>query len=121
MRALQKPVEVQVEQWFRVKTIRDASDDTSVEYHLGVGYYRHPEIRGDFICSICSREMSEHGFMDLPGGGHPICPGDFIVTDVDGERFSLRPAVFAQLYEVIDEVAAPTPTDGAVRKRKLTP
>lgn len=46
----------------------------------------------------------------LPGGGHLIFPGDWIIIDKKGTISSCNPVSFARLYEVVDEMRIlPTP------------
>lgn len=64
-----------------------------------VRYYRHPEVHGSTICEHCSVRMHEHGWIDTLEGGHTVCPGDWIITGVKGERYPCKPDIFAATYE----------------------
>ena len=89
-----KPVVIEAEQWNEVK-------GTSAEgYHLSVGYFRHPDIPGTKLCEHCGRTMHDHGWIDTLEGGHNVCPGDWIITGVKGERYPCKPDIFALTYEV---------------------
>lgn len=62
--------------------------------------FRHPsEIEGPHICQHCGGAMHTHGWIDTLEGGHIVCPGDWIITDVKGERYPCKPDVFAATYE----------------------
>lgn len=71
-----------------------------------VRYYRHPDVRGSEPCisSIpCGATMHDHGWIDTPEGGHTVCPGDWIITGVAGERYPCKPAIFEATYEPAGE------------------
>ena len=34
-------------------------------------------------------------------GGNVVCPGDWIITGVAGERYPCKPAIFAATYEAV--------------------
>ena len=60
-RGLKKPVAVEAEQWFAVTYDREAGHGIEPEdmpiYHLGVGYYRTPELDGQDKCKNCADIM----------------------------------------------------------------
>ena len=43
--------------------------------------------------------MHEHGWIDTLEAGHNVCPGDWIITGVKGERYPCKPDIFEQTYE----------------------
>jgi hypothetical protein len=47
------------------------------------------------VCPICSLAISGHGLL----AGARICPGDYVVDDVDGKSKGYSPAEFAALFE----------------------
>ncbi len=50
-------------------------------------------------CPFCKRPMKEHGQITNKGkGGDIICPGDWIITGVKGERYSCKPDIFEATY-----------------------
>jgi hypothetical protein len=63
--------------------------------------FRHPSIHGDRICEHCKRKMHDHGFIDTLEGGHTVCPGDWIITGIQGERYPCKPEIFAATYDAI--------------------
>lgn len=66
-----------------------------------VRYYRHPSGDGNEFCQYCkTNPMHVHGWIDTLEGGHIVCPGDWIITGVKGERYSCKPDIFAATYEV---------------------
>lgn len=64
-----------------------------------VRYYRRPDVPGDKLCEHCRRRMHDHGFIDTLEGGHIVCPGDWVITGVKGERYPCKPDIFAATYE----------------------
>lgn len=66
-----------------------------------VQYYRHPRIDGQDNCNRCGDIMHNHGWIDTSEGGHIVCPGDYIITGVFGERYPCKPNVFAKTYEKV--------------------
>src|SRR6476660_5351527 len=66
-----------------------------------VRYYRHPEVPGSKPCQHCGRIMHEHGWIDTLEGGHIVCPGDLIITGVQGEHYPCKPDIFAATYEAV--------------------
>lgn len=66
-----------------------------------VRYYRPPHVDGDADCGTCGVVFHNHGWIDTPEGGHIVCPGDWIVTGVEGERYPVKPSVFASTYEQV--------------------
>ena len=52
---------------------------------------------------MCVNRMRDHGWIDTLEGGHIVCPGDWIITGVKGERYSCKPDIFAATYEEVKE------------------
>lgn len=70
-----------------------------------VRYHRHPDDPGTRACQHCGKTMHVHGWIDTKEGGHIVCPGDWIITGVQGEHYPCKPDIFAATYE---PVSAPT-------------
>lgn len=66
-----------------------------------VRYFRLPGLAGATICQHCNKTMHEHGWIDTRDGGHTVCPGDWIITGVKGERYPCKPDIFEMTYETI--------------------
>lgn len=73
-----------------------------------VRYFRHPAIPGTDTCKGvdrngnpigCGRMFHDHGWIDTLEGGHNVCPGDWIITGVKGERYPCKPDIFELTYE----------------------
>jgi hypothetical protein len=68
-----------------------------------VRYYRHPDIPGERVCGHCAETMHVHGWIDTLEGGHIVCPSDWIITGVKGERYPCKPDIFEATYEPVEE------------------
>lgn len=66
-----------------------------------VRYFRHPDVAGEQSCERCGVRMHDHGWIDTLEGGHIVCPGDWIITGVQGERYPCKPDIFAATYEPV--------------------
>nr|WKF58803.1 hypothetical protein HUO10_003304 [Paraburkholderia busanensis] len=64
-----------------------------------VRYFRRPDIDGETGCKHCGVRMHEHGWIDTLEGGHIVCPGDWIITGVQGEHYPCKPDIFEATYE----------------------
>lgn len=120
-----KPVTIDATQWFKngdhpldyaepVPGLDDNGDfvEFSPEHRKErnwegslVRYYRHPRVPGGTECKHCGRTMHEHGWVDTLEGGHIVCPGDWIITGVQGEHYPCKPDIFAATYEPVEEEA----------------
>lgn len=69
-----------------------------------VRYFRHPDVPGERACKHCGRAMRYHGWIDTLEGSHVVCPGDFIITGVQGEHYPCKPDIFEATYEITGEV-----------------
>lgn len=67
-----------------------------------VRYFRHPYIPGEHICKHCGQIMHVHGWIDTSEGGHIVCPGDWVITGVKGERYACKDEIFEQTYEAVE-------------------
>lgn len=101
-----RPVVIEATQWFKngdhpeddCRLIQGPEGPFLSEGKV-VRYYRTPELDGQRLCEKCRHIMHEHGWIDTLEGGHIVCPGDWIITGVAGERYPCKPDIFAQTYE----------------------
>lgn len=128
-----KPVEVEATQWFKNG---DHPDDYTNEHYVSptesyspdyrrehgwegnvVRYFRRPEpeYAGESVHEPCGRAWDEHGWIDTLEGGHTVCPGDWIITGVQGERYPCKPDIFAITYDSVMDV----PTEAVPRESKM--
>ena len=68
-----------------------------------VRYYRNPDDNLERFCNKCTNIMHDHGWIDTLEGGHIVCPGDWIITGVQGEYYPCKPEIFEISYEEIKE------------------
>lgn len=118
MKFRKKPVVIEATQWFKNGDHPDDYSKTHVGFANGelrtfqpeerkdlewegdiVRSFRHPSIDGERPCQHCEIQMNDHGWIDTLEGGHTVCPGDWIITGIKGERYPCKPDVFAATYE----------------------
>ncbi len=106
-----KPVVIEAHQWFVNGDHPDDDRDTFTDPETGksflgegkvVRYFRHPDVPGDTLCPHCSVRMHDHGWLKTLEGGHKVCPGDWIITGVVGERHPIKSDIFAETYEPME-------------------
>jgi hypothetical protein len=115
-----RPVVIDAAQWF--KNGDHPLDGVGMEAPCGNGrdvyirqeglvvrFYRHPGVPGDSPCEQCGQPHHMHGWIDTLEQGHRVCPGDWIITGVKGERYPCKPDIFAMTYEPEECVAAAHP------------
>jgi hypothetical protein len=104
------PVEIDATQWFENGDHPDDGDERFPEGSEFAGekyegavvrYFRHPTVPGEKLCENCGQTMHVHGWIDTLEGGHIVCPGDWIITGVKGERYPVKPDIFAATYEPV--------------------
>jgi len=138
-----KPVTVEASQWFKngdhpEDYAADTHDFENGELRLFTGaerkasgweggvvrYYRHPDVPGDKPCEQCGKPHHVHGWIDTLEQGHRVCPGDWIITGVKGERYPCKPDIFAATYEPAAQPSAQAeraPVVQAVQAREYPP
>lgn len=106
-----KPITIEAHQWFKNgdhpqdQCLKDNEGVPQSEGNV-VRYFRHPTIGGKTLCKHCSTTMETHGWIDTLEGGHIVCPGDFIITGIQGEHYPCKPDIFKQSYDKIaDNIA----------------
>ncbi len=125
MKFRKKPVEIEAEQWwkhgdysergvvglYRHPPVDPATGEVSAgDSAILMGRLRHCETPERFRRPTCEHLMHDHGWIDTLEGGHVVCPGDWIITGVQGERYPCKPDIFAATY---DEVPAADAGDQA--------
>lgn len=104
-----KPVVIEAHQWF--ENGDHPEDHPPDQAHWPdkegevVRRFRRPDVQGSDRCGQCGHLMDDHGWIDTMEGGHTVCPGDYIITGVRGERYPCKPDVFEQTYEPVPETA----------------
>ena len=105
MKFRQLPIVIEAHQWHKNG---DHPEDFSERGRGGltegrvVRYYQHPGYPSNTICVECGQTMNRHGWIDTLEQGHRVCPGDWIITGVKGERYPCKPDIFAATYEPVE-------------------
>lgn len=104
-----KPVVITASQWFKngdhpedcTRMITPVPGDGAPFLSEGkvVRYYRRPDVPGSSACEVCGKPHHDHGWIDTLEQGHRVCPGDWIITGVKGDRYPCKPDIFAATYE----------------------
>lgn len=105
-----KPMVIDAARWFRNG---DHPEDNCDIIDIGDGplfgeghvvrRYCRLEHDGQDECRYCGKTMCFHGWIDTIGGGHIVCPGDWIIERVKGEFYPCKPDIFAITYELSNE------------------
>lgn len=66
-----------------------------------VRHFRRPDVSGTKRCQYCGLRMHDHGWIDTLEGGHIVCPGDWVITGVAGERYPCKPDIFIATYDAV--------------------
>jgi hypothetical protein len=89
-----KPVVVEATQWFK-------NGDHPEWMHGGQDPFLSEGRVVRQQCGHCGISMHDHGWIDTLEGGHIIvCPGDWIITGVNGEHYPCKPDIFTATYEL---------------------
>lgn len=59
------------------------------------------ESKKTVYCKQCDYRMPEHGCCPTLEGTHVVCPGDWIITGVKGEKYPCKPDIFEATYEPV--------------------
>ena len=101
-----KPIVIEAHQWFKngdhpedAETPLDQRAQPWPQEGKVVRYFRRPDVDGERGCTHCGQPMHEHGWIDTLEAGHNVCPGDWIITGVQGERYPCKPDIFDATYE----------------------
>jgi hypothetical protein len=97
-----KPVVIEAARWFKNGDHPD--DGLAGREGAVVRYFRRPEPEydDDKIHEPCGYTWHSHGWIDTLEGGHTVCPGDWIITGVQGERYPCKPDIFEATYEAVE-------------------
>ena len=100
-----RPVVIEATRWFKngdhPMDCSHLANGDMVEGSV-VRYYRTPDLDGKYSCKHCGDIMHFHGWIDTLEGGHIVCPGDWIITGVKGERYPCKPDIFEATYEEVE-------------------
>jgi len=89
MKYMKKPIVIEANQWFSL------DDDIP-----GVDAFEDGD---DSLCQSCCHQLDEHGQIDTLEGVHIVCPGDYIITGIQGEKYPCKPDIFDASYDRVDD------------------
>ncbi len=99
-----KQITIEATQWFKNGDHpEDGIGGILIEGKV-VRFYRRPDDPGVRDCEKCNNRMHDHGWIDTLESGHTVCPGDWIITGVKGERYPCKPDIFEMTYTPHEEV-----------------
>lgn len=103
-----KPIVVEATQWFKngdhpddYSHCKDSEDNAFVREGKIVRRFRDPTISGESVCVHCGKFYYLHGWIETLQGGHTVCPGDWIITEVLGGYYPCKPDAFQATHEDI--------------------
>ncbi len=104
-----KPIVIEATQWFKngdhpEDDIQEVEDDETNFLRTDgkiVRRFRRPDTSGIAKCEKCDKIFHIHGWIDTHEGGHIVCPGDWIVTGVQGEHYPCKPDIFEETYDKV--------------------
>jgi hypothetical protein len=113
MKFRKKPIVVEATQWFKNGDHpEDHCELVSVDQGEALAltdgkvvkrYEDEDHLPGECNCIHCGEKMYYHGWIDTLEGGHVVCPGDWIITGVKGERYPCKPDIFEKTYERVND------------------
>ena len=66
-----------------------------------VRYYPNPT--DGRICNYCADDMYGHGYIEvMKGAGYIVCPGDWVITGINGEYNLCKNNIFKRTYESVE-------------------
>jgi len=87
MKYVKKPIVVEAVQWFVLNDVKEVSSfETSSP---------------DDKCSQCGHFLGNHGQIDTLEGVHIVCPGDYIIEGIQGEKYPCKPDIFVDTYDKV--------------------
>jgi hypothetical protein len=93
-----KPVVIDAEQWDGISQIGEIKHyfDRST---LITEFSDLPTPTYVDYCKQCGESFLDHGWIETLEGGLIVCPGDWIITGVKGEKYPCKPDIFELTYE----------------------
>ena len=115
MKFRKKPIVVEATRWFKNgdhpedNCAVSTDSDGKPRKHEGavVRYWRAPVVQGaesysTLCCNHCGNAFMAHGWIDTLEGGHIVCPGDWVITGIAGERYPCKNDIFVATYEPVE-------------------
>ena len=99
-----RPVIVEACQWFPYRDNEPMLYEVVTPY-LSAENCKLPDrvnVDGGSPCLVCGKQMFDHGWIATLEGGHIVCPSDWIITGVKGERYPCKPDIFREMYDRVE-------------------
>jgi hypothetical protein len=89
------PIEFEADRWFPGSNIEGVKPCYGEGLHAAVAH----------ICKVCGYDMSQHGAIDIQADieQYIVCPGDYIITGIKGEKYPCKPDIFEATSKPVDE------------------
>ncbi len=101
-----KPIPVLCHRWHRngdhPDDFSDRDNSEGIMRREGMVVRRFVPTVTNWSCGHCGETAEVHGWIFTMEGGHIVCPGDWIITGIKGERYPCKPDIFAESYEPAD-------------------
>lgn len=91
MKFRKKPIVVDARRWMHIER----------DYITVIPFKNHSSFIGK--CSHCGLTDERHGWVNTLEGGHIVCPGDWIITGIEGESYPCKPNIFEKTYEKVED------------------
>ena len=104
MKYIKKPIPIEIsEPWWKDGDHPSVKPSSEAKWiWANTSWYRiTPFEREPGYCLKCLCDVTKHGWLGTLEGGHIVCPGDRIVTGVQGEQYPIKPDIFEQTYEPV--------------------
>ena len=101
MRYRKKPIIIEAHRWFKNGDHPEDGGSDKEGKVVKIFDIGRQGIEWDSICSECGKRFTVHGWIDTLEDGHRVCPGDYIITGIKGERYPVKPDIFELTYEVV--------------------
>lgn len=86
MKYRKKPIVIEATQWFKSGD-HPMVDDLNKNSITNIYY------------DCCGKSKNEHGWINTLKGGHLVCPGDWIITGINGEHYPVKCDIFNKTYD----------------------
>ncbi len=77
---------VEAERWFKLGDVKEAPI---------LGWDKSDKR----LCFYCGKSFAKHGRCETLEVYYVVCPGDYIIKDVEGEFCPCKPDIFEEIYE----------------------
>jgi hypothetical protein len=95
MKFKKKPLIIDGDQWLK---LGDNPDVTQYYVERDRDYTPADEKR---LCPKCHNPYFTHGSVPTLEGKHIVCPGDWILTGVKGEKYPIKPDILKLTYDEV--------------------